>query len=286
MSLDRFGPTLTWLVTVMAMSAFAANSVLCRLALRGEVIDAASFTAIRLISGAIVLVAFIYTGSKPPAVKLRNRGWLSPLMLFAYAISFSLAYIDLPTATGALILFGVVQLTMVSAAWFSDEGIRLFGVLGVLLAFAGLIWLASPGVAAPSLTGSLLMVIAGVSWGMYSFLGRNSDLPLIDTGRNFLWALPFLLFLAVPIVQRGYWTPTGLTLAVISGAVTSGLGYVLWFIALRGLSTVQASAVQLSVPVLAAAGGTLFLNEPLGQRVFVGGGLILLGIVCTLPIRR
>ena len=263
--------------------AFAANSVLCRLALGNATIDAASFTTVRLASGALMLslVAVSFGKKVPP---LRSYKPLPALLLFLYAAAFSYAYTNLSTGTGALILFGSVQATMLSAALRSGERPHASEWAGLLLALGGLVYLVFPGLeSAPPLRSSTCMAVAGVSWGLYSLRGRGSADPLGDTNANFVLALP-LAFALNLLTLRGdaHTSPAGIMLAVLSGALASGLGYVVWYTALRGLTAMRAATVQLAVPVLAAACGVLFMSERVTLRLLLAALLILGGIALAL----
>jgi drug/metabolite transporter (DMT)-like permease len=272
----------TYALTFAAMFAFAANSLLCRAALGTGEIDAASFTGIRLISGALVLAAIVYTKSQKP--DFAPRRVLPAMMLFSYAGTFSFAYNSLNAATGALVLFGSVQATMMVYAFVSGERPGHIQKIGYLMALGGLIYLMFPGVSAPSLTGLLLMSIAGISWGIYTLLGRTVSDSLNDTANNFIKTVPLALVL-------GYFgsrslSAYGLVLACLSGALTSGLGYAIWYSAIRGLTPTQAASVQLSVPVITAIGGVLLLSESMSIRLVIASMLILGGIGFTLARRR
>lgn len=268
----------TVLLTALALIAFAANSVLCRLALQEETIDATSFTAIRLLAGIIVLQVII--GLDRNKKELPAKGsWLASFMLFLYAITFSFAYITLDTGTGALILFGSVQISMVLLSLFSGTRLHFTEWIGLIMAFTGFVYLVLPGVTAPSTIGFLLMTIAGVAWGIYSLKGRNSKEPLMDTAYNFLRTVPFVFVLVVMTYKNAVYSSEGLLLAIISGGITSGLGYTIWYMALTGLSATQASVLQLLVPVIAAFGGVLFVSEALTLRLTVSAGMILGGIL-------
>ncbi|MDH3283731.1 MAG: DMT family transporter [Acidobacteriota bacterium] len=270
--------------TSLAMIAFAANSILCRLALGEGAIDAASFSALRLVSGAVAL--FLIVAAKGSR-ELRGRGsWASASMLFLYAVPFSFAYVSLDAGTGALILFGAVQLTMLVAALVWGERLHVQQWTGLSVAVAGLVFLLMPGLTAPSPTGSALMVVAGVSWGVYSLIGRGSLDPLGDTAGSFVRSVPLLLLLAFGGAPMLHASPYGVALAVCSGALTSGVGYAIWYAALRGLSAAQAGIVQLSVPVLAAAGGVLFLSEAITLRLLVSTVLILGGVALAFVKRE
>ena len=269
----------------MALLAFAANSILCRLALRDRAMDPAGFTAVRIASGAAMLLLVTGVGALP--VRASTRSWASAGMLFLYAAAFSFAYLSLSAGTGALLLFGSVQGTMLLVAL--SRGERLGGVqwLGVATAVGGLIYLVLPGLTAPSPLGAALMITAGVAWGAYSVLGRGSNDPVGQTRDNFLLAVPLALLLALAMRSTLAASGKGLLLAVVSGAITSGLGYVVWYRALRHLDGVAASLVQLATPVLAAAGGVLFLAETLSSRLLVAAVLVLGGIALSLrkPLR-
>jgi len=270
-------------LTALAMLAFAANSLLCRLALAGGGIDPASFGSLRLLSGAVVL-ALVWrwrAGAAAPA----PRDWLAPLMLFGYVAFFSFAYLSLSAGTGALILFGAVQLTMLVGGWRQGEVFGPWGWGGFALAVAGLVWLVLPGVSAPPPLGAALMAAAGVAWGVYSLRGRGVANPLAATARNFLVATPLALLLSLALLPRAHADAHGVALAVASGALTSGLGYVIWYAALPGLTSLRAATVQLSVPPLAALGGALFLAEPLGARL-VGASVAILGGIALVLMRR
>jgi drug/metabolite transporter (DMT)-like permease len=267
-------------VTALALGAFAGNSVLCRVALGRGSIDAATFSTLRLMAGAGMLV-LLTAGPHVPTVRSAGS-WMSAAALFLYAVPFSFAYISLTTGTGALILFGSVQVTMMVAAIWSGERPRFVQWLGLAIALLGLVYLVFPGLAAPSPIGSALMTIAGVSWGIYSLRGRAIADPLAATAGNFVRAVP--LALAVSLFA---WTDvvvswSGVLLAVASGAVTSGLGYVLWYAALRQLTAARAAVVQLTVPVLAAAGGVLFLGESISSRLVLSAAIVLGGISLAL----
>lgn len=263
--------------TTLALAAFAANSVFCRLALAPAAIDAASFTTIRLVSGAVMLMLLAAVRREPPAVAGRRDG-TSAALLFLYAVAFSFAYVGLSVGTGALILFGAVQGTMISAALRSGERPHPLQWIGLALALAGLVYLVAPGLTAPPLGRSLLMAVAGVAWGVYSLRGRGAVSPLVDTTHNFVYAVP--LALGVNLIALGDLriSAEGALLAVLSGALASGVGYVVWYAALRGLTALRAATVQLAVPALAAAAGVVFLSEPVTLRLLVAAGVILGGV--------
>lgn len=269
----------TALLTSLAMLAFAGNSLLCRLALRDTTIDAASFTAIRLASGALILAAILMLRGKRPTA---GGSWPMAAMLFAYAAFFSFAYRELTAATGALLLFGAVQLTMTGYGLWTGERIRGLKLLGVLVALGGLVWLLLPGLAAPPLLAAALMLAAGVAWGVYSLLGRGAGDPTAATGGNFLRTLPFAAALMLAATASGTTDRTGMFYALLSGAVTSGLGYVLWYAALPRLRPSSAATVQLSVPAIAALGGAMLLAEPVTARLLVASVAVLGGIALAI----
>ena len=267
----------TFLYTSFALIAFA-NSVLCRLALGEHSIDAASFTVIRLISGAVTLVVIL---------RLRDGGnkststvnWISTLMLFLYAVTFSFAYITLNTATGALIIFGSVQMTMILITLRSGHRLHVAELLGVIIAFAGFVYLVLPNVNSPSMTGFILMTVAGIAWGIYTLRGRGSTNPLGDTANNFSRTIPLVAVLALIAIPYVDLSIKGMILAFLSGAVASGIGYTIWYTALGGLSAIQAAVVQLLVPVIAAVGGVVFVSESVSVRLVIAAVMILGGIL-------
>jgi len=264
-------------LTVLALVAFAGNSVLCRLALADSSIDAASFTTVRLVSGAIALLIILSAtsrGTRPASY----GSWMSAAMLFLYAACFSFAYISLDTGIGALILFGMVQATMVAGALMAGDRPTVAEWIGWLLAIGGFVYLVSPGLTAPSPGGSALMAIAGIAWGIYSLRGRNESFALAGTTYNFVRSVPLVLVVSAFSLQDLHLTTNGVVLAILSGAITSGVGYAVWYTALQSISSMQAAMVQLSVPVLAAGGGILLLSEPVSLRLIVSSLLILGGI--------
>ena len=273
--------------TGIAMLAFAGNSVICRLALIDGSIDPGSFTNIRIASGAVTLL--IILGLRPGKSRLLRHGsWQSATLLFAYAICFSYAYVDLNTASGALILFGLVQATMIAMALRSGERPRPAEWIGWALAGAGFVWLLLPGASAPSTQGAILMAIAGVSWGVYSVRGKSESDPLASTAANFVRALiPALLVYVVAVLNTGsiHVSDRGVTLAILSGSLTSGIGYVIWYAAIGRLTSMQAALVQLSVPAIAAFGGVLLVAEPLTTRMLVSGLLVIGGISIALAVK-
>lgn len=273
----------TALLAAAAMSAFAANSLLCRLALGAHLIDAATFTSVRVFSGAALLAALVVW---------RERAWprdsfdpWAALALFAYAITFSFAYLSLSAGTGALILFGAVQITMILAGLFSGERLSVGGWCGLALAFAGLVFLLAPGLTAPPLLAALLMVVAGLAWGAYSLRGRGVADPLRATAGNFVLSVPLALLASAAFSREVHASPRGLALAVASGALASGLGYVVWYAAVRRLTALRAAAVQLSVPAIAALGGVVLLHEQVTWRLALASAAVLGGIAVVFRSR-
>ena len=292
-------PTRLFVLTLAAMIAFAGNSLLCRAALRQTGIDAASFTFIRLFSGALVLwlitefrrrVVLERTFDPSPVTRhssLQQAGtWLSALALFAYAAAFSFAYNSLSAGTGALLLFGAVQATMI--LWGLRQGDRFHArqLIGLALAAGGLVLLVFPGLSAPSLGGSALMLGAGVAWGVYSLRGKGEKNPISATAGNFLRAVPFAALLSITLFPWARVDRAGLVYSILSGAIASGLGYVIWYSALPSLKAASAATVQLSVPVLAATGGILLLGEPLTVRFLLAAGAVLGGIALVVIEKR
>ncbi len=270
-------------LTISAMVFFAANSLLCRMALTQTVIDPASFTLVRIASGALALWLIIHFRG---AALRRHGNWVSAGSLFLYCASFSLAYLALTAGTGALILFGMVQITMISHGLWSGERPSARQIVGLTVAFGGLFWLVLPGLSAPPLRGSLLMMVAGIAWGGYSILGKGSADPTLATAGNFLRAVPFAVgfgFLAFPSLSLD---AAGVLYGVTSGVITSGLGYAVWYTALGGLSSTQAATAQLTVPAIAASGGAMILAEPITWHLIVSSMAILGGAAVVILDRR
>lgn len=266
------------------MLAFAANSVLCRAALGQSLIDASSFTLIRIVSGAAALwLIWKITESKREKLSV---DWQSALMLFLYAVTFSFAYITLETGTGALILFGLVQLTMIGAGLWQGQRPNGWAWIGMGVAIAGLVYLVFPGLRAPSPYGATLMAAAGIAWGTYSLRGKGVNDPLTATTGNFIGALPMAVIVGLFFLSDLRMTGSGALLAMVSGAATSGVGYVIWYTALPGLTSTKAANVQLSVPAIAAVGGVLLLSEPLTLRLAAASVAILGGIALVLSQRH
>lgn len=262
-------------LTSLAMIAFASNSLLCRIALKDTGIDPASFTTIRLVSGAVILWLIVTMRRNTKGDK---GNWLSALALFIYAAGFSFAYVNLSASTGALLLFGAVQLSMIGLGLWSGERLQSMQLVGLLLALAGLVGLLSPGLSAPPLSGSLLMLIAGVAWGVYSLRGKGAGDPMKVTAGNFLRAVPFAAVLSLLMQDDVSMDIAGFWYAILSGAVASGIGYAIWYAALPMLRVSTAATVQLIVPVLTALGGIAFLGESMTLRLALASLAILGGI--------
>ncbi|WIT12350.1 DMT family transporter [Paucibacter sediminis] len=274
----------TLLLTALAMLAFAANSLLCRAALQQASIDPASFASVRLASGAAMLAVLMRWRAAEAAALATD--WLAVLMLWLYVAGFSFAYLTLSAGTGALILFGAVQLTMFGAGLRAGERFAPQAWVGLGLALAGLLYLVAPGVAAPAPLGALLMGVAGAAWGVYSLRGRRaSGNPLASTARNFLCATPLALLMSLLMQGQLQLQTQGLLLGMASGALSSGLGYVLWYAALPGLGALRAASVQLLVPPLAALGGALLLAELPTLRLTLASLAILGGVALVLLSR-
>lgn len=270
-------------LTSLAMIAFAGNSLLCRAALKHTSIDAASFTTIRLISGAMMLWLVVSISRRTHT----GRGnWLSAFALFVYAAFLSYSYAGLTTAMGALLLFGAVQATMIGHGIWAGERLLKPQLVGLVIALAGLVGLLLPGLSAPPLFSSLLMLASGVAWGVYSLRGRGAGDPIRITAGNFLRAVPIAAALSVLMVDRTSLDSAGFWCAVASGALTSGIGYAIWYTALPALKAAKAATVQLSVPIIAALGGIVFLGEPLTLRLVSSSVAILGGIALVILERQ
>jgi drug/metabolite transporter (DMT)-like permease len=265
------------------MIAFASNSLLCRLALRQTTIDAASFTLVRIVSGALCLCAIEWLRN---ARIMAAGSWASALALFGYAAFFSFAYIQLTAGTGALLLFGAVQATMIIWAFHKGERLRLPQWCGLLGAIGGLIVLVFPGLSAPPLNAGILMLLAGLAWGVYSLRGKRGGDPLLSTAGNFARAVPLAILLTLVMFRSGRLDGAGVAYAIASGAIASGLGYAIWYTALSQLRATAAATVQLSVPVLAATGGIIFLGETITLRLCLASVAVLGGIALVVLERR
>lgn len=269
-------PLRIFTLTALAMIAFAANSILARLALTGGDIGPWGFTAIRFISGAACLALII-----GPTKTLRQGSWKAALALLLYGVFFSYAYISLSAGTGALILFAAVQITMIGGGLLAGERLRILQWLGLILAMSGLVYLMLPTIAPPSPVGAVMMATAGLGWGLYSLMGRGKGDPTALTAGNFLRAAIICAVVTVPVLftfPENKLAPTGIGLALTSGILTSGLGYVIWYMALKYLTSTRAGIAQLTVPIIAAIGGMLFIAEPFTGRFFIAMCLTLGGV--------
>lgn len=273
------------ILSMLALIAFASNSIICRLALRDDVIDASSFSVIRLLSGAAALWVILYFSGyrKKPEY---NGSWTSAIMLFLYAFAFSFAYIELDAGIGALILFGVVQVTMLLTGIVKGERPHPMQYIGLILAIGGLFYLVSPGLGSPPVISSGLMAIAGIGWGVYSLRGRGNNHPMAVTTDNFIRTIPFAVLAGLVFLPQVHITSPGFIWAVISGAITSGIGYIIWYSALRGLTRTRAAIIQLSVPVIAAFGGVILLSEDITLRLILSGLLTLGGVALAIINRE
>lgn len=272
-------------MTASALVAFAANSLLARWALAGELIDPVSFTAIRLASGALALGAIVLAMTPRAEAGQSQGSWLAGFALFVYALGFSLAYLWLNTGMGALLLFATVQITMIGAALSRGDRLARGQWFGAGLALVGLVYLVFPGLEAPNPLGAALMTLAGVAWGLYTLRGKGARMPIKLTSGNFARSLPWVAAAVLVASAWFHWSPAGVGLALVSGVVTSGLGYVIWYAALPALTTTQASVLQLLVPVLAAAAGAVALDEPVTLRLVLASLMILGGVAITVMVK-
>jgi drug/metabolite transporter (DMT)-like permease len=279
MTQSRSASMQTAALTTAALFAFAANSLLCRSALAPRLIDPTSFTTVRIVSGALTLSALVKLlparGDAPPAAR---GNWISAIALFAYAIAFSLAYVRIGAGVGALVLFGTVQITMVSWGLATGERPRLGEWMGLGLAVLGLAMFMLPGAHAPDPWGTALMIVAGVAWGVYSLRGRRSSRPLLTTADNFVRAVPFAVVASAIALGAASSTARGAALAAASGAIASGLGYCLWYLALPRHTATRAALVQLLVPIIAAFGAIVLLGESITLRLLGGGSVVVAGV--------
>ncbi len=282
----------TALLTAFALIAFAANSVFNRLALGSNAIDASSYVGIRLLSGAVALwllnslsKSHFNIVQRPYLTHLKPR-FLPAFYLFAYGIAFSFAYRSLNSGMGAFILFGTVQTTMLSMAVLKGERPHISEWLGLMVALGGLVYLVFPGLSAPDPLGAVLMVIAGIAWAFYTLRGRGVKDPLETTALNFICTIPMVLVVFMFMMSKMHFSTEGVVYACLSGAVTSGMGYAIWYTALRGLTTTQAALLQLLVPILAALGGVVFLSENITTRLVGAGALIIAGVALALLGKR
>lgn len=286
----------TLFLAFFTLVAFAANSILCRMVLLSGSMGAVEFTFVRLLAGIIVLMPLIIfhrnffstKSDEHPPLSISIPNFLPALALFGYALFFSLAYLKLEAGSGALILFASVQITMIGVSILEGNRVSSLEWTGILISFAGLVYLMSPGLSAPSTIAATLMIASGVCWGFYSLLGRNQPRPILTTARNFLFCLPGVVILGLIMIvgysqeQSFQVNSNGLLLAILSGAVASGMGYVLWYLTVRRITTTIASVAQLAVPVLVAIGGILLLDESLTLRLIISSIMIIGGIMITI----
>jgi drug/metabolite transporter (DMT)-like permease len=270
--------------TLAALFAFAANSLLCRAALAPRLVDPASFTTIRIGSGAATLFVLSKVFALRSAPGARGS-WVSAFALFAYAIGFSLAYVRIGAGVGALVLFGMVQVTMVSWGLLTGERPRAGEWAGLALAIAGLAVFMLPGAHTPDVFGTMLMMAAGIAWGVYSLRGRTSASPMLTTADNFLRAVLFAIGASAMAVANVHATARGVVLAALSGAIASALGYCLWYLALPRLTATRAALVQLLVPIIAALGAALLLGESISTRLLGGGAIIVIGVALAIAAK-
>lgn len=276
----------TLLFLALAIIAFAANSVICRLALATNAIDPASFTIVRIISGIamLMLIWFLRQRSRPDSILIASAkgSWLGASALFVYALGFSYAYVQIDTGTGALILFGSVQISMIAFGLLKGERFSFWQWIGFSFAIIGLCYLLWPTLTTPSIFGAIAMLIAGLAWGVYSLLGKGSKDALEDTAFNFFRCLVFIPVLFAFSYHHVQLSGSGLLLAVLSGALASGLGYAIWYSVLPHYSSMTAAVSQLSVPIIAAIGGLFFVDELIGLRLLLASTLVLGGVLLVL----
>ena len=278
-------PAAAFLLTGAAVTAFAANSLLCRLALHDDEMDPIGFTVVRLCSAALVLTVLmrVRTGN---FTAVRSGNWASALSLFTYAIAFSYAYVALETGTGALLLFGAVQVTMISIGLLTGERPPAREWAGLVLALSGLVYLLLPGAEAPDWLPAASMIAAGIAWGLYSLRGRGSKDPGAATCGNFIRTLPMILLVGLIYAAQFRATTNALLAALASGAIASGLGYVVWYAALKHLTATRAAIVQLLSPVLATLSGVAFLHESLTSRIVIAAIAGFSGVALAATARR
>lgn len=274
-----------FLLTTITMIAFGANSIFGRVALEGDAIDPSNYTFIRLLSGAIMLAILVSLSSGAGIDNLKRGNMISAFCLFAYAAAFSFSYVNIETGVGALILFACVQATMIGWSLYKGDRPSLFEWLGIIVAFGAFIWLVSPGLEAPDPFAAALMAISGIAWGAYSLRGKSASDPLKATAGNFILSVPMGLALLLISLSNSQLSAYGVVLAIASGAITSGMGYALWYRVLPQLTATRASIVQLTVPVVAGIGGLLFLSEPLTFRFVIASALILGGVAISILLK-
>lgn len=273
------------LLTLLAMVAFASNSLLCRVALKQTSIDPTLFFTIRLVSGALML--WLVMNARQPTQKIEGS-WRAALALFIYAAAFAYAYVNIPAGTGALLLFASIQITMILYGLIKGERLTFWQTIGVCLAFGGLVALMLPRVESPPLFSAALMIGSGIAWGAYSLLGRGAKNPIAATAGNFIRSAPMALvgLLLALLLSSIHMDWSGIGYAIASGAITSGLGYVLWYAVLKDLKVTQAATVQLSVPVITAFGGVLLLNESITNVLIFSSLAIILGVLLVIRAKR
>ncbi|HET8816957.1 MAG TPA: DMT family transporter [Pseudidiomarina sp.] len=274
-------------MTALAIVAFAGNSLLARLALKDAAIDAGSFTWIRLLAGVLTLFILLALRGHQPKHYIDRGSWRGAFALFGYAVAFSYAYVSLETGIGALILFTSVQLSMLFIGWWQGNRVSLPEWLGVILAFSGFVYLILPQLSLPdSSVGVGFMIVAGSCWGLYSLVGRGSREPLLDTASNFTRTLPMVGLLLFLTFDHSVWSVSGVWLAILSGSLTSAVGYAIWYLVLPYLTVTVAAVSQLTVPLVATLGGIVFANEQLTMRLLVATGFIVSGILWVVVSRR
>ncbi len=270
-----------YISTVLALLAFAGNSILCKMALGGNAIDPTSFTSIRLLSGIVVLLIITKTTNKV-GVSVSKGSWLAATLLFVYAVSFSFGYMSLDTGIGALILFGSVQITMIIANLVSGNKLHYTEWFGLCMAFSGFVYLITPGISTPSLQGFVLMTLSGIAWALYTLIGRSSCNPLTDTAYNFLRTFPFVIIMILFMSKNVSLSTNGALLAVLSGGVASGIGYTVWYSVLNKISITQSAVIQLLVPIIAALGGAVLLMEVITLHLLFSSALVLGGVLMVI----
>lgn len=277
----------TIVYTSLALLAFAGNSLLCRLALAHNAIDPASFSAIRLVSGAVFLVGILLLTDKRKSTSagIASGSWSSSLALLVYAVAFSFAYVRLETGVGALILFTAVQITMIASGILKGNFPKLHEWLGIGIAFSGFTYLLWPATSAPSLIASLLMILSGIAWGLYTLAGQKGKQPLRDTTYNFVRTLPFVVIISLLMWPSIQVSKQGVLLALASGALASGAGYAIWYMALRNLTALRAAVLQLLVPIIAIMAGVAFAGETLTLKIVISTVVILSGILLMLFVK-
>lgn len=278
-----------YLYLTFALIAFAANSVICRLALASGEIDPNSFTIIRLASGALtltlILLCRVQFRQSTKGKSLNKGSWLGAAALFMYALGFSYAYIELDTGSGALILFGSVQVSMIAFGLYRGERFNLWQWIGLIMALFGLVYLLWPSISTPSMLGALMMMAAGLAWGVYSILGKSSKDALADTAFNFARSILFAALLLIVTLSKLHFSIYGILLAVTSGAIASGIGYAIWYSVLPKLSSMHAAVSQLSVPIIAAIGGVLLVGEALTLHLSIASTMVLGGVLVVIKLR-